>query len=449
MSRKLKDQPSPRDVVKLTHELGVFQEEVEIQNQQLLESQRLLEESRDRYAQLYDFAPVAMVTICEEGVLREVNLTATALLGDTRRSLLETPFILFVTPAYRSAFLEHLRRCRSGEAGIQTYLVIKNRSGKQIPIELNSNRSCGCVGERMQFHTALVDVTQRQAREAAEEANRLKDEFLAMVSHELRTPLSAVLLWSHLLHSGAVPEADRKEALETIHQNARTQSRIIDDLLDLARLVSGKVPLDMKALNLAPLVRQSVESLRPQARASGLEMQLQEPGRALMVCGDTIRLRQVVLNLLSNALKFTPRGGQILVRLTRKEQSAELVVRDSGIGITEELLPHVFERFRQGDANITRSHGGLGLGLAIVRQLVQAHGGESACPKRRSERGGDVHGGDPTGTGGPGRATWRQARRRGAAEPAGQARAGGRGRIRDAPGSGAPAGARGRGRAER
>jgi PAS domain S-box-containing protein len=228
---------------------------------------------------------------------------------------------------------------------------------------------------------------EQEARQAAEAAIRIKDEFIATVSHELRTPLSAVLLWAKMLRSGRVQPQDQEEALRSIVQSAEAQKELIEDLLDVSRMISGKLRLNVREIELSPVLRAALDAVLPTARAKGVQLKAlgdlagccgsptQEPSKELCVRGDPDRLRQVVLNLLTNAVKFTPAGGHVELSVQRALGTARVIVRDTGQGIPPEFLPHVFDRFRQADAGMTRSHGGLGLGLAIVRELVELHGG--------------------------------------------------------------------------
>ena len=213
------------------------------------------------------------------------------------------------------------------------------------------------------------------ARAEAEAASRLKDEFLATVSHELRTPLTAILGWAHLMRTGRLEEEATARALETIERNARSQSQLIEDLLDVSRIVSGKIRLDVRPVDPVSFIDLAVEALRPAAEAKGVTLRKVNDAGASTVNGDPARLQQVVWNLLSNAVKFTEGGGLVQVRLARAGEDVEIAVSDTGPGIAPEFLPHVFERFRQADQKTTRQHGGLGLGLAIVRHLVELHGG--------------------------------------------------------------------------
>ena len=221
----------------------------------------------------------------------------------------------------------------------------------------------------------LLDA-ERGARISAQRATRVKDEFLATLSHELRTPLSAILGWTQILLRGqSVRPQDQRRAIEVIDRNARAQVQLIDDLLDLSRIMAGKVRLDLQQVSMPEVVQRAIDSSMPAAEAKDIRVRsLLDPSRT-MVSADAGRLQQVVWNLLTNAIKFTPKGGQVQVLLQRVNSHIELSVSDNGIGIPESFLPHVFDRFSQRDSSSTRAHGGLGLGLAICKQLVELHGG--------------------------------------------------------------------------
>jgi signal transduction histidine kinase/ActR/RegA family two-component response regulator len=218
-------------------------------------------------------------------------------------------------------------------------------------------------------------VLEREARAEAQAADRAKDEFLATLSHELRTPLNAMLGWVTMLRSGKVREERQANALEVIERNARTQARLIEDLLDVSRIITGKVRLELHPLQIGPIAQTVVDGLRPGADAKGIQLQTSIDRSVGPVMGDAARLQQIVWNLVSNAIKFTPPGGRISLALRSQDDAVELTVGDSGIGIAPDFLPHVFERFRQADSSTTRTHSGVGLGLAIVRHLVELHGG--------------------------------------------------------------------------
>jgi PAS domain S-box-containing protein len=222
---------------------------------------------------------------------------------------------------------------------------------------------------------AAMAIDNARLYQAAQRANRLKDEFLATLSHELRTPLTAMLGWSHMLRTGQLDERSTANALDIIERNARAQAQLIDDLLDMSRIITGKLRLDVRQVDPASFIEAAIESVHPAAVAKGVRVQKVIDTGVHSIAGDPSRLQQVVWNLLSNAIKFTPRGGRVQVRLERVNSHIEITVSDTGAGISPEFLPHVFDRFRQADQTITRHHGGLGLGLAIVRHLVELHGG--------------------------------------------------------------------------
>jgi PAS domain S-box-containing protein len=218
-------------------------------------------------------------------------------------------------------------------------------------------------------------IREQAARAEAESANRTKDEFLATVSHELRTPLNAILGWTRMLRTGRIDEDTMARALETIERNAKAQAQLIADLLDVSRITSGKLRLDVRSVDLVSLIEAAIDSVQPAADAKGIRLQAVLDPRAGPVSGDPNRLQQVVWNLLSNAIKFTPREGRVQVRLERINSHIEITVSDTGKGINADFLPYVFDRFRQADGTISRAYGGLGLGLAIVRHLIELHGG--------------------------------------------------------------------------
>jgi PAS domain S-box-containing protein len=216
---------------------------------------------------------------------------------------------------------------------------------------------------------------ESSAREAAEESNRLKDEFLATVSHELRTPLTAILGWARLLDSEALDEATSRQAIETIWRNAKSQSQIIDDILDVSRIITGNLYLDLQPLELAPVIQNAINVVRPTADAKRIQIEAELDSTPAVVSGDANRLQQVIWNLLSNAVKFTGSGGRVSLKMSQPGSAVEITVTDTGDGISREFLPFVFDRFRQADSSTTRQHGGLGLGLAIARHLIEIHGG--------------------------------------------------------------------------
>ncbi|HET9226053.1 MAG TPA: ATP-binding protein, partial [Thermoanaerobaculia bacterium] len=240
--------------------------------------------------------------------------------------------------------------------------------------------------DRLELRVAEQTAELRGAVEREQEANRLKDEFLSTVSHELRTPLNSILGWTWMLVEGKLDEAGARRAVQTIERNARAQSQIIDDLLDVSRIVTGKLRLKVRTVELVPLIEAAAEAVRPAAEAKGIRISTRtEP--VGMLTGDPDRLQQVIWNLLSNAVKFTPQGGRIEALVDETGGQARIRVSDTGIGIQEEFLRFVFDRFRQADSSTTRKHGGLGLGLSIVRHLVELHGGSVSVESEGEGRG--------------------------------------------------------------
>ncbi|KYF59411.1 hypothetical protein BE08_22050 [Sorangium cellulosum] len=242
--------------------------------------------------------------------------------------------------------------------------------------------------KRVEQERAALFASERRARAEAEEANRLKDEFLATVSHELRTPLNAILGWSHLLQqaTSAAPE-QRERGLLAIERNARSQARLIEDILDVSRIITGRVRLDSLLIDPGAVVGAAVESLRPTADAKGVALELAVGARDARLLGDATRLQQVFWNLVSNAVKFTPAGGVVRVSVAQRGADLHVDVSDTGQGIRPDFLPFVFDRFSQADSSTTRRHGGLGLGLAIVRHLVELHGGRISARSEGEGRG--------------------------------------------------------------
>lgn len=246
-------------------------------------------------------------------------------------------------------------------------LMLREREARARLEELNRD-----LQQRVEERTAEL---VRRNEELAE-ANRAKDIFLATLSHELRTPLTPVLGWVNLLKTGALDKTSTTQALDTIERNARLQARLVDDLLDISRIVTGKLQFEREPVDLNAVVRSAINTMRSQAALRGIALNAEQPDVPLIVQGSPVRLEQIVLNLLSNAIKFTDEGGSVNVSVEANGNRASVSVEDTGLGIAPEFLPHVFESFRQADGSTTRQHGGLGLGLAIVRALAKMHGGD-------------------------------------------------------------------------
>jgi signal transduction histidine kinase/DNA-binding response OmpR family regulator len=258
-------------------------------------------------------------------------------------------------------------------------LIARNRGLGAISfISSESERLYGAadlaLAENIASRAALAIDNARLYRKA-QEASRLKDEFLATISHELRTPLTAMLGWTRLLRSGKLDGPCAQQAMDTIERNVKTQAQLIDDLLDISRIITGKLHLDARPIELIPVIQAAIDAVRPAADAKEIKIATRLDPWTGPVSGDPIRLQQVIWNLLSNAIKFTPKGGNAEIQLERVNASITISVRDTGKGINPEFLPYVFDRFRQADSTSTREHGGLGLGLAIARHLTEMHGG--------------------------------------------------------------------------
>jgi signal transduction histidine kinase/ActR/RegA family two-component response regulator len=247
-------------------------------------------------------------------------------------------------------------------------IAVLQQKAESLEAEVRERRQ---VEERLR----LALVGEQMARAEAETANRMKDEFLATVSHEIRTPLNAIMGWSHLLRSGRLDQATAARALETIDRNAKSQAQLIEDILDVSRMITGKLRLNNEPVDIASVINAAIDSVQLAIDSKDLHLEVMLDPSARRTLGDASRLQQVVWNLLANAIKFTPSGGRIEVRVQRAGEDLRIQVSDSGQGIGPDFLPFIFDRFRQADGTTTRQHGGLGLGLAIVRHLVELHGG--------------------------------------------------------------------------
>ena len=248
-------------------------------------------------------------------------------------------------------------------------------------------RSEMAVRKQAEEERAQLLIREQAARAEAELANRTKDEFLATLSHELRTPLSAILGWSHILRTNQLGKKDWARGLETIERNARVQSQLIDDLLDVSRIISGKIAIEPRDVDLATVIEAAIESVRPAFEAKEIQFETDVESRDCMVLGDANRLQQIFWNLFSNAIKFTPQSGRVRVQVTEQDFGIKVSVIDTGVGITPEFLPYIFDRFSQADGSTTRAHGGLGLGLAIVRHLVELHHGRVEVESQGEDQG--------------------------------------------------------------
>jgi PAS domain S-box-containing protein len=324
------------------------------------------------------------------GIVTSWNAAAERLYGYRSDEMIGNPLSVLIPPDRHDEEPEILERLRNGYSIDHYETVRRAKDGRMIQVALTASPIKDGDGNIIGYSKIARDITDRmqaeaereallksehEARAQAEEANRVKDEFLAVLSHELRTPLNAILGWASLLRGGKLDPDNAERAIEIVERNAKAQSNLIEGVLDVSRIVSGKLQLDVRPMHLSGVLEAAVDSIRPAADAKNTNLRVAIDKPEPLVSGDATRLQQVVLNLLSNAVKFSPAGSEISVTLGMVGSEVEIAVTDSGQGIPPEFLPHVFDRFRQADPSTTRKHGGLGLGLAIVKHLVDLHGG--------------------------------------------------------------------------
>jgi PAS domain S-box-containing protein len=332
----------------------------------------------------------AIISKTLEGVVTSWNEAAEKLFGYTAAEIIGKQITLLIPPHHLDEEPQIIERIRRGERIKQYETKRLRKDGTLVDVALSVSPIRDSLGRIVGASKIARDISEHKrakqrehealeqaerAKQRAEEANRVKDEFLATISHELRTPMTAILGWSRVLLSGQYGEELQRKALETIDRNARSQAQLIEDLLDVSRIVSGKLRIDFDPVDLATVVNSAVEALRPQAEEKHIQIQTVLSTNAGPILGDAQRLQQVIWNLLSNAIRFSNSEGTIKVELKRVESQVELRVIDNGIGIKEEFLGKIFDRFTQADSSLTRSKPGLGMGLAIVKALVEVHGG--------------------------------------------------------------------------
>ncbi|MEH2240686.1 hybrid sensor histidine kinase/response regulator [Nostoc sp.] len=393
----------PLDPNILTSKVTVFvelfkkTEAVKQQAAQLVAVNAELRQSEERLRSLSTCSPVGIFEIDTEGGCRYTNPRYQTICGLKAAESLEKSWLESVHPEDReravASWSNYIREGRdySEEFRFQTaYGIVRWVQVRSSPMLSGQGELLGYVGtleditERKQAEEVRAQVIREQtARQEAEAANRMKDEFLAVLSHELRTPLTSMLGWSKILRSKKLDDKATSRALEAIERNAISQMQLIEDILDVSRIIRGQLRLNVSAVNLMSVMEAALEAVRPLAEAKDIKLNTVLDTSVGSVYGDPARLQQVVWNLLTNAIKFTPKGGRVEVNLSvvcgEEQQTthkyAKIEVTDTGIGISSEFLPKVFERFRQADSTTTRSHNGLGLGLAIVRHLVELHKG--------------------------------------------------------------------------
>src|SRR5688500_16602823 len=341
---------------------------------------------------IIESAEDAIISKTLDGIITSWNKGAERIFGYTAEEVVGKPITILIPPDHLDEEPKILARLRAGERLDHYETVRVTKDGRRIDISLTVSPTKGPNGTIVGAAKIARDITgQREARRAidrayeeanraraeaeqaalekerlykqAEESSRLKEEFLATISHELRTPLSAILGWTRMLRMGQLSGEDHAKALDTIERNARAQAQLIDDLLDVSRIITGKLRMDVRPSEPNSFIDAAVEAVRPAAEAKGVRVQKVIDTAAISIPGDPVRLQQVVWNLLSNAIKFTPRGGRVQIRSERVNSHLEIVVSDTGQGIAPDFLPHVFDRFRQADQKTSRRHGGMGLGL--------------------------------------------------------------------------------------
>ena len=379
----------------------LFQKTVEVKRQatQLAAVNNELSKSEERFRTLCACSPLGIYLADVEGRCTYMNPRCQAISGFILEESLASVWQRSVHPEDRERVLaDWLTWIKEGQEYSNEFrLVYKDETVRWINVQ--SSPMFSDLGKLIGHVGTVRDVTHRKqaesergrlireqvARQEAERANQMKDEFLAILSHELRTPLNAILGWSRLLMSKKLDQEKIDKALETIERNAKSQAQLIEDILDVSRILRGQLSLNKHPIQLEYVIEMAIDSLRPLAEAKSIVIEWECSQNVVRVVGDIDRLQQVVWNLLSNAIKFTDAEGKVEVRLELVGDETQIQIIDSGIGIDPDFLPYVFDRFRQADSSTTRSYGGLGLGLAIVRHLVEQHGGKVAAENNRGE----------------------------------------------------------------
>lgn len=377
-----------KELLEVLHELEVSQIELEVQNRELVESRRAVDESHDRYIDLYDFAPVGYITFDSKGVIREINLTAAELLGGERRHLLGRIFAPKVVSSDRQRFREHLTTCSGTATKISTELQLLGREGTIVPIQLLSTISRDRITGDLLFRSAITDLTAqkrvqdelKQEKARAELASQTKSAFLANMSHEIRTPLSAILGFTELIRGSDSPE-ERAKYSSVVSRNGRALTKLIDDILDLTKVEAGRLQLERVNFNIKNLVQEITVLFQSPIERKNLQLNVSIDSRIPEVINsDPTRIRQILINLIGNATKFTSRGS-ISIRVEPVIEDGlvkciRFIVKDTGIGMTKEQASKLFLPFSQADNSTTRKFGGSGLGLALSRKLAIALGGD-------------------------------------------------------------------------
>jgi len=341
------------------------------------------EQTLGRLAAIVEASADAILAKTLDGTITSWNPGAEQMFGYSAAEAVGRPVTMLFPPDRIAEEAEFIRRIGTGERVEHFETQRIRKDGQRIQVSVSLSPLKNAAGAIVGVSTIARDITEharlfaaeRIARAEADQASRSKDQFLAVLSHELRQPLNTTLGWLKMLQTERVDPSQQERALDAIERSALAQARIIDDLLDIARIEAGKLVFERRALRLGPLIAETVESLQQEARKKSLRVETRLDPAAGVVAADPDRLRQVLMNLLTNAIKYTTAGGRVDVHLTAAQDNVRITVTDTGVGIEPDLLPHVFERFRQADWHSAGTQGGLGLGLAIVREIVEMHGG--------------------------------------------------------------------------
>jgi PAS domain S-box-containing protein len=367
---------SPDEAGRLIHELQVHKIELELQNEELRRAQSELEASRARYFDLYDLAPVGYFTISEQGLILEANLAGASLLGLARRDLINQPITRYILREDQDVYYRH--RGQLMETGAPRECEIRMLRADSAPFWARLESVVARDGESGDSVCRVVvsDIDARkQAEQQLADLNRRKDEFLAMLSHELRNPLAPILNAVQLLQLQNDENAVQQKARAIIERQVRQLTHLVNDLLDIVRTATGRISLRREPVAMSEIVQRAVETTRPLIDQHQHELTVSLPPDPVWLDADASRLVQVVTNLLNNAAKYTNEGGRIWLSVQQEGDQAVLRVRDAGLGIAPAFLPHVFDLFAKAERSTDRSQGGLGIGLALVKRLVELHGG--------------------------------------------------------------------------
>jgi PAS domain S-box-containing protein len=366
---------SPEEAGCLLHELQVHQIELEMQNEELRRAQSELEASRARYFDLYDLAPVGYFTLSEQGLILEANLAGAGLLGVGRSELVKQPFTRFIFPEDQDTYYRHRKQLfKSGSSQVYDLRMLR-ADADPFWVRLEATEAQDADGAPV-CRAVMSDITARkQVERKLVEIDRRKDQFLAMLSHELRNPLAPILNAVQLLQLQKSENSVQQKALAIIERQVGQMTRLVSDLMEVSRAISGRIQLCQEPIAVNGIVEHAVETARPLIDRRKHELTVSLPPDPIWLYADASRLEQVVTNLLTNAAKYTEEGGRIWLSVQREGDKAVLRVRDTGIGIAPDFLPHVFDLFTQAERSSDRSQGGLGIGLALAKRLVEMHSG--------------------------------------------------------------------------